>query len=162
MVAETVGASQLFQVCCPGPVHPSSRLCVLLPCNVSLQRVPFQEIFCLGLLVPLTRISLGIYYPLGVSVAMIHWVREGKPRSLASRWDKLGELTDAAELLWAQGTGLHLESYYFVASCPSLLCPYGLLEALPKWITCKPAFLSGSASGGTWLRWIRDDGHVMK
>lgn len=94
-----------------------------------------------------------------ISVAMTGWVREGKPSSLASKWDKLGEVIDASGFLWAQGTGLHLESHSSMVSRPSLLCPYGLfLEVLPKQIACKPVFISGSASGGTWLKWIRDDG----
>lgn len=75
------------------------------------------------------RFSLG-YGP------VTDWVREGKPSSLAPRWEKC-EVIYTAELPGPQGTGgLQPASHSSLVSCPSPPCfptPYGLLlGVLPK------------------------------
>lgn len=155
---ETIGAP-------PALPDPSSLPCAPLLqslCTSPLEACPYKESLFRRFFSWSTGASgqdaPGHFCP--ISVAMTGWIREGKPSSLASKWDKLGEVVDASGFLWAQGTGLHLESHSSMVSRPSLLCPYGLfLEVLPKQIARKPVFISGSASGGTWLKWIRDDGH---
>ena len=77
----------------------------------------------------LRRFSLG-YWP------VTDWVREGKPSSLAPRWEKC-EVIYTAELPGPQGTGgLQPASHSSLVSCPSPPCfptPCGLLlGVLPK------------------------------